>query len=254
MHLNWKTGVALPVHRDGEMTAAVQEKVSAATDDDLLASLLHFLEGRVALSLYRDFDDLLFVLRREESHAEKLVGDDDSHLCFEYRQANYRLQRDLRTEAVEAERIRDEAGGLWHSLREATTKDLNHRYRPAADPAESGLEAIGPQMRALDAMWGRLIDILWQYRDEMHDLALKDAEFRAFAATSASIDLEQFDGMAPLEFEQAVADLVQRDGHTVSQRHGGARDLGADVIASTPDGCKIVFQCKHRRPRGRIQL
>ncbi|MFD7206190.1 hypothetical protein [Streptomyces sp. NPDC059893] len=32
--------------------------------------------------------------------------------------------------------------------------------------------------------------------------------------------MEQFNGMTPLEFEQAVANLTQRDGSIVDQRHG----------------------------------
>ncbi|MDX3523691.1 restriction endonuclease [Streptomyces scabiei] len=251
MHINWTTGVTLPVYRDAEMNAALQRRIRAATDDDLLSSLLHFAEGHVALTAYQDFDRLLTVLRREEVHAAKLVGDDDSPLCFEYRQANYRLHRDLRAEVAETERLRGEIGSVWHALREATAADLKHRYRPEADPAESGLDAIGPLKRALDRMWERLIAITSQHCEEMHGLALKDAEFQAFAATADSIGLEQFDCMAPLEFEHAIASLAQRDGYAVAQRNGGARDLGADVIATTPDGRKIVFQCKHRRPGGR---
>ncbi|MEV6318858.1 restriction endonuclease [Streptomyces sp. NPDC051776] len=103
----------------------------------------------------------------------------------------------------------------------------------------------------MDAFWKRLADVLMRHCDAVHELALKDVEFQAFEATPASIAMEQFDSMTPLEFEQAIATLVQRDGHAVARRNGGARDLGADVIATTPDGRKIVFQCKHRRPGGR---
>ncbi|MGC4986661.1 restriction endonuclease [Streptomyces sp. DT193] len=251
MHLNWTTGVTLPVYRDGEMNAALQHKIRAATDDDLLSAFLHFTEGRVALSSYQDFDQLLTVLRREEAHAATLGSDDESPLCFDYRQANYRLHRDLRAVLAETERVRGEIGSIWHSLREATAGNLNYRYRPDADPAESGLDAIGSLKRDLDPMWERLLTIMSQHHDDVHGLALKDAEFQAFAATADSIALEQFDSMAPLAFEQAIAALVQRDGCTVAQRNGGARDLGADVIAITPDGRKIVFQCKHRQPGGR---
>jgi hypothetical protein len=45
--------------------------------------------------------------------------------------------------------------------------------------------------------------------------------------------------------------LALEEDESVTRRNGGARDLGADVIAHTPDGRKIVFQCKHRRPGSR---
>ncbi|WP_432095708.1 restriction endonuclease [Streptomyces sp. bgisy100] len=251
MHINWKSNVALPSYDDAELTEALNRRVRDATDDDLLSSFLHYAEGCVAMSAYTDFDQLLTKLLAEETDSRKLHGDDDSPLKFEYRQANYRLHRDLTAEVTKAQKIRDEIGNVWHALRSATPEGLNHRYRPNADPAESGLDSIGPLIRALDPMWHRLCIILAQHRDTVHELALRDAEFQAFAATAGSITLEQFNGMAPLEFEQAVANLTQRDGHVVEQRHGGARDLGADVIATTPDGRRIVFQCKHRRPGGR---
>ncbi|GGX47416.1 restriction endonuclease [Streptomyces chryseus] len=251
MHLNWKSGVALPVYHAAEMNEAMQCKIRAATDDDLLSALLHFSEGRVALSAYQRFDRLLTAVGRHKEQAGKLRGDDDSPLCFEFRQANYRLVSSLHALAIEVEEIRNEIGSAWHSLRKATTGDLNHRYRTGADPAESGLDAIGLLVSAVKPMLQRMATMLSQHADEMHELAIRDADFQAFAATADSIALEQFDSMSPLEFEQAIASLVQRDAYCVSQRNGGARDLGADVIATAPDGRKIVFQCKHRQPGGR---
>ncbi|MFF1593074.1 restriction endonuclease [Streptomyces sp. NPDC058286] len=251
MHINWKTKVVLPSYSDAELNAALQRRVQAATDDDLLSSFLHYAEGWVALSAYEDFDRLLTVLKDEEADSSKLRGDDDSPLRFEYLQAHHQLQRELTAQVAEAQRVRGEVGSGWHALRTATTGELNRRYQLGADPAESGLDAIGPLLRALDPMWLRLEESLKRHADLMHELALKDADYQAFAATPESITLEQFNGMTPMEFEQAVANLTHRDGYIVDQRHGGARDLGADVIATTPDGRRIVFQCKHRRPGGR---
>ncbi|MFE6153636.1 restriction endonuclease [Streptomyces sp. NPDC057889] len=251
MHINWKTEVTLPSYRDAELSEALNCRVREATDDDLLSSFLHYAEGWVAMKAYEDFDGLLTVLLDEEADSRKVSGDDDSPLRFEYRQANYRLQRDVTAEVMKVREIRNEIGSVWHALRRATAKSLNDRYRPDADPAESGLDRIGPRVSSLDSRWNRLDAILAQHRDAMHELALRDAEFQAFATTAGSITLEQFNCMTPLEFEQAVANLTHRDGYIVDQRHGGARDLGADVIATTPDGRRIVFQCKHRRPGGR---
>lgn len=46
------------------------------------------------------------------------------------------------------------------------------------------------------------------------------------------------------EFEQAVADLCERDGCRDVRVVGGAGDLGADVVAVTQDGRRVVIQCK----------
>ncbi|MFG3280506.1 restriction endonuclease [Streptomyces sp. NPDC048111] len=48
----------------------------------------------------------------------------------------------------------------------------------------------------------------------------------------------------PLAFEDAVSDLCRRDGCSDVAVVGGAGDLGADVIATAPDGRRLVIQCK----------
>ncbi|WP_432060047.1 restriction endonuclease [Streptomyces sp. S1] len=48
----------------------------------------------------------------------------------------------------------------------------------------------------------------------------------------------------PDGFEHTVAALCARDGCTPVEVVGGAGDLGADVIATTVDGRRVVIQCK----------
>ncbi|MFI7389713.1 restriction endonuclease [Streptomyces tendae] len=50
--------------------------------------------------------------------------------------------------------------------------------------------------------------------------------------------------LTPDEFEEAIAELCRRDGCAEVEVVGGAGDLGADVLALTPDGRRIVVQCK----------
>ncbi|GGT04612.1 restriction endonuclease [Streptomyces chromofuscus] len=52
------------------------------------------------------------------------------------------------------------------------------------------------------------------------------------------------EALSPDEFEQAIADLCVRDGCSRVRVVGGAGDLGADVLAVTPDGRRLVVQCK----------
>ncbi|MEU9629392.1 restriction endonuclease [Streptomyces luteogriseus] len=58
---------------------------------------------------------------------------------------------------------------------------------------------------------------------------------------------QEFDyaALTPQEFEEAIAALCERDGCSGVEVVGGAGDLGADVVAVTPDGRRIVVQCKH---------
>ncbi|MGG8406385.1 restriction endonuclease [Streptomyces sp. 12297] len=53
-------------------------------------------------------------------------------------------------------------------------------------------------------------------------------------------------------FEHTIAALCARDGCTPVEVVGGAGDLGADVIATTPDGLRVVVQCKHYAEDNRV--
>ncbi|MFJ9641358.1 restriction endonuclease [Streptomyces sp. NPDC101178] len=68
------------------------------------------------------------------------------------------------------------------------------------------------------------------------------AERRSASPEAAHpVDYAQLD---PYAFEEAVAELCRRDGCADAAVVGGAGDLGADVLATTPDGRRLVVQCK----------
>ncbi|WP_316519696.1 restriction endonuclease [Kitasatospora brasiliensis] len=58
-----------------------------------------------------------------------------------------------------------------------------------------------------------------------------------------------FLAMTPKAFEHALADLCRRDGCTRVTVVGGAGDLAADVLATTPTGQRILIQAKRYGPR-----
>lgn len=70
--------------------------------------------------------------------------------------------------------------------------------------------------------------------------------------TAQSYEIQRYHAMGAREFEQAIAYLCHRDGCTNVQVVGGAGDLGADVIATAPDGRKIVIQCKRYGPTTKV--
>ncbi|MER6449229.1 restriction endonuclease [Streptomyces venezuelae] len=53
-------------------------------------------------------------------------------------------------------------------------------------------------------------------------------------------------------FEHTIAALCARDGCHQVEVVGGAGDLGADVIAVTADGLRVVVQCKHYGEGNRV--
>jgi restriction system protein len=59
--------------------------------------------------------------------------------------------------------------------------------------------------------------------------------------------LPQIDALHHRQFEEAIRDLMRRDGCSGAIRVGGAGDNGADVKATDPFGRLWVIQCKHRR-------
>ncbi|WP_245728051.1 restriction endonuclease [Streptomyces vietnamensis] len=60
-------------------------------------------------------------------------------------------------------------------------------------------------------------------------------------------DIRFLDSLHHTEFEEAVRDLMRRDGAHDAVRVGGAGDNGADVKGTDPVGRRWVIQCKHRR-------
>ncbi|MFD3730438.1 restriction endonuclease [Streptomyces sp. NPDC058632] len=61
-----------------------------------------------------------------------------------------------------------------------------------------------------------------------------------------------YEALDPAEFEQAIAELCRRDGCLDVDVVGGAGDLGADVVARTPDGRLVVIQCKRYCDANRV--
>ncbi len=79
---------------------------------------------------------------------------------------------------------------------------------------------------------------------------LRAAAFRAEQeARKAALErhISSVDGLTGPQFERWFARLLNRSGFTDVRVCGGAGDLGADVIATSPRGDRAVFQCKRYR-------
>ncbi|MFC8916800.1 restriction endonuclease [Streptomyces sp. NPDC047821] len=86
-------------------------------------------------------------------------------------------------------------------------------------------------------------------------LALVRAARRGRAAAAAPVPAAVYVDYSAMDadaFEQAVADLCARDGCLDVEVVGGAGDLGADVVATAPDGRRVVIQCKAYGPDHKV--
>ncbi|MFF8432456.1 restriction endonuclease [Streptomyces sp. NPDC016566] len=86
-----------------------------------------------------------------------------------------------------------------------------------------------------------LAGVGWLYRRQ------QQARWEAVRAQGLRYGLPQLDGLHHSKFEDAIRDLMRRDGCSNAARVGGGGDLGADVKATDPYGRRWVIQCKHRR-------
>lgn len=69
-----------------------------------------------------------------------------------------------------------------------------------------------------------------------------DAGRRRLAAHEREVAVT--DGMSGDQFEHFTARLMRASGFRAVQVVGGSGDMGADVVARTPDGRRVVVQCK----------
>ncbi|MEU8550562.1 restriction endonuclease [Streptomyces roseoverticillatus] len=111
--------------------------------------------------------------------------------------------------------------------------------------APAVLDSTAQAQQWLPRAQHRLSVTLAEHRGETHHLALLDVRYRDFLKSPESIRLDQIIRLSPMQFERTIAHLACRDGLTVTREHGGAGDLGADVIAVLANGRTVVFQCKH---------
>ncbi|MFC9844319.1 restriction endonuclease [Streptomyces sp. NPDC060223] len=86
-----------------------------------------------------------------------------------------------------------------------------------------------------------LAGVGWHYNRQ------HQARWEAVRVQGLRFGLPQIDALHHSRFEDAIRELMRRDGCRDAQRVGGGGDLGADVKATDPFGRRWVIQCKHRR-------
>jgi restriction system protein len=112
-----------------------------------------------------------------------------------------------------------------------------------------GLGSITKPMGILFLLAGGVM--IW-YGIRQRQAAQAFAAQQGQIAHARSMEIAPYHAMDPRRFEHAIAYLCERDGCTSVQVVGGAGDLGADVIATAPDGRRIVLQCKRYGPTTKV--
>ncbi|MGW2858184.1 restriction endonuclease [Streptomyces sp. NPDC001205] len=242
---------AAPVYQDELLNEMLERRIAVADDEHLHAAVRwntedHLLEQ--ALLVLRAHCDSL---EREHHHAHRRAEHDPSFGDPECTRttarcalAAMRLRQHLVQELAWAREDVAEAEQLQHNLRSGHVAKRVERYRrhPHSTPE---LDAVAELLRHQAESAAQVEVLLTEDRDRLHALAFEEQQARVFLASPASTSLSQIRAMSDRQFELLVSGLMARDGLDVSQWHGGSRDGGIDVIATTPRGDKLVVQCKH---------
>nr|AAO50115.1 putative membrane protein [Streptomyces violaceoruber] len=239
--------MSFPTYASTTLSTALRRHISKATDDDLLAAYLHWMEGAVALDFAGEAHRLVQMTQTEQDHLGTLVAPPGTPYTGEHQRAHAVLRSALNETRRSAEGALRKAQNVWCHLAEQTSHDLTRRYRDEACLEPVGLECLGALKEEVTCAELHLRKALVTHQHEMHRLALLEQRLARFLTSDDSIALDDVHAMTPAAFEQAVASLARRDGCQLLREGGGARDLGADVIAVTQDGRRVVFQCKHRQ-------
>lgn len=83
-----------------------------------------------------------------------------------------------------------------------------------------------------------------RYRNRAHSARNTARDRLASELAERALVIERYQAMEPDAFEHEMALLCERDGCRDVRVVGGANDLGADVVATAPDGRRVVIQCK----------
>lgn len=233
------------------------EYIAAADTDDLLAAFLIVAEGQIA----RETLNILVADRKTiQSHIENARTSIDSPNPFGWRCDYTRREiTDLATSFIGRTSKKVE---ILRSLEDTVNAHMTELHNAfGTDPLRS-FTHTNTDISPAEGIWRA-----WEAHESVIDAyQTEDARDRAAIAALERIeasrrtyvesqngrteqDLQRCD---PWQFEELTADLLGRDGLTILRRSGGSGDQGADVIAVTPDGRRVVVQCKLRQ-RGSIR-
>ncbi|MFD5162463.1 restriction endonuclease [Streptomyces hawaiiensis] len=240
--------VVPPRYPDRDVRRRIGDALGKADEADLLAAYLWVQEvsiGREACTQLRRQRDALC------SNLEKLEKlRSDSHFrgrTWDFARAELDLVFDEFIKTVNDEldligRCLEQASLAFEELSTLPEEDLSTRYAPGR--VDSPLNTIAEQWDEIAPSTDRFEAMNQWALAEADRLEAVDDRRNLFAQSQESYSLRRIQGFDGKDFELLVAWLTQRDGMKVIRQHGGTGDRGADVISQTPDGRRVVVQCK----------
>ncbi|WEP00740.1 restriction endonuclease (plasmid) [Streptomyces sp. FXJ1.172] len=252
MIIDRNASVVPPRFTDKRLRKAMGTCIARADHEDLLASFLWVHEGQIARDIHGFLERHRDRVQRERDHAEQRGEGEfsDPPLDEDYVNVAWDTEVQLDKELVLAQAACDESTKQQQTMREdyGDAAKIRERYTRGAEPTPSPLEDLIKIWDACIDASIRVNNILAEDRHRTHAIARDEARMLAYRTSSCSLTLKDIRAMHHAQFEHTVAELARRDGYTIKRAHGGAGDLGADVIAIAPDGrTRVVIQCKHTR-------
>ena len=245
-----RAGLVRPIRYDSaELRAFVGDLIGRTGSNDLLAGHLWLAEGRAARSALDDLSNWEEVLTNATHECQQALLQDDFKSCV-HRENRAAISSALNVFQHELALIAGEhamAMGAFKRLREHFGFDVTGIFAP--DRSRSPVEEIYAHHAAADEAVDRAVDANEKLSAETKRLRVLATRRVAFAQTPASVPARRLELLDGSSLEDLVAELLRRDGLTLRRDRGGPKDQGADLIAETPDGQRIVLQSKFRQSR-----
>ncbi|MGW7074605.1 restriction endonuclease [Streptomyces sp. NPDC054866] len=241
---------AAPLYQDELLNEMLERRIATAGEKDLHAALRWEAEDRLLGQVLLELRAHCHDLEREHTHAHRRTMHEpyfDDPSCTPTTSrcalAAQCLERLVGQELRWAQGDVAEATQLQQQLRSNSAGRVNRYHQHPCSTPE--LDAAAQLLRHRAESADRVQVLLAEDREQLHSLALEEQRTLVFMASPASTSLQQILEMSHRQFERLVSSLALRDGLDVERHHGGPHDGGADVIATTPGGQRVVFQCKH---------
>ena len=234
-------------YQDGDLRKIVGGLIGHANSDRVLAAYLWVAEGMAAkraIDTMAEWQEWLRTQMREfESWlspeiekrwicASREIQRCVRHLLAECRQLDSHIDKSI-----------NEALIAFEELRSIYGSDVTKRFYGDSE-RQSQADAIYSFWDTVYRL-GNKADSLFKTADaELRELEELHNRRARFTHTEQSIAIVR--NPSGPDLEAFTARLLQRDGLTVLRAGGGPGDQGADVIALTSDGRKLVIQCKSR--------
>ncbi|MFG2595229.1 restriction endonuclease [Streptomyces sp. NPDC048462] len=134
---------------------------------------------------------------------------------------------------------------------------LSEAVQELFDPPQEPWSSPGPEPRPLDgdavARTAVLPEpVLEPVSEPMPEQEWEPVPEQEWAPAGPEGEEQDHEALDADGFEDAIAALCERDGCVDVQVVGGAGDLGADVLATAPDGRRLVVQCKYYGPDNKV--